>query len=149
MRASLVAVATATVLIAPSAVAAPARAAGGPCSAKARAPKFQKVIDVRPGGVRPASEKRAHEGLKGHWAKYTPSQYDGYYKPYGKENTRAFAEKATICVLYITSQGSVSMRKTGLKGLRKAVDKPKMNPQWGLRFDKRGKITLAYQVYHP
>jgi len=149
MRTPLMAIASAVVLAAPLA-AAPAQAAGNLCSVKVKAPKFQKVVDVRPGGVRPVSEKRPYGGLSGRWAKYTPSQYnDGYYKPYGKKHTRAFAKKATICVFYTTAQGSIGMRKTGLKGLRKAVEKPKMNPQWGLRFDKRGKITLAYQVYHP
>ncbi|MEO3783028.1 hypothetical protein ABGB12_06855 [Actinocorallia sp. B10E7] len=149
MRTPLIAMAAAA-LAAPLVVAAPAQAAGNICSVKAKAPKFQKVIDVRPGGVRPVSAKRPYGGLTGRWAKYTKSEYnDGYYKPYGKKQTRAFAKKATICVFSLDSQGMISMRKTGLKGLRAAVDKPKMNPQWGLRFDKRGKITLAYQVYHP
>ncbi|GAA0955638.1 hypothetical protein [Actinocorallia libanotica] len=143
--------AASAVLLAPLLVAAPAQAAAGNiCSVKVKAPKFQKVIDVRPGGVRSVSAKRPHGALTGRWAKYKKAEYnDGYYQPYGRKHTRAFAEKATICVFYTSAQGGISMRKTGLKGLRKAVDKPKMNPQWGLRFDKRGKITLAFQIYHP
>ncbi|WP_106398113.1 hypothetical protein [Actinocorallia populi] len=142
--------AASAVLLAPLVVSAPAEAAGTICSVKVKAPKFQKVIDVQPGGVRPVSAKRPYGALAGRWAKYKKAEYnDGYYKPYGKKRTRAFAKKATICVFHTDSQGRIAMRKTGLKGLRKAVDKPKMNPQWGLRFDGRGKITLAYQVYHP
>ncbi len=151
MKKTRIPLAAAAVLLAPLLVAAPAEAAAGTlCSVKVKAPKFQKVIDVRPGGVRPVSAKRPHGALTGHWAKFKKSEYnDGYYKPYGKKHTRSFAKNATICVFYTTSQGSLGMRKTNLKGLRKAVDKPWMNPQWGLRFNKRGKITLAFQIYHP
>lgn len=145
--------AVAAVLLAPLALpaaASPAAAAGSICSVKAKAPKFQKVIDLRPGGVLPASAKRPYGAVKGRWAKYAKSEYnDGYYKPYGKKRTRAFAKNATICVFYTDSVGAIRMRKTGLKGLKKAVDRPKMNPQWGLRFNSKGRITLAYQVYHP
>lgn len=149
MRTPLVSLAAAA-LLSPLALAAPAQAAPVTCSVNVLPPKFQKVVDVRPGGVRPVSKKRPYGGLTGRWTKYkTSEEGNGYYQPYGAKHTRSFAKNATICVLYTTAQGGVGMRKTGLTGLRKAVDKPKMNPQWGLRFNKQGKITLAFQIYQP
>lgn len=148
MRVSLTAAAAITALAAPLALAAPAQAA--PICSVNSAAKFKKVLDVQPGGVRAVSKKKPYGGLTGRWTKVVVPEYAAeYHKPYGKKHTYSFAKNAAICVLYTSPQGRVAMRKTDLKGLRKAVDKPKMNPQWGLRFNSKGKITVAYQIFHP
>ncbi|MDX6743333.1 hypothetical protein [Actinocorallia sp. A-T 12471] len=148
MRKILTVVASSVLLLAP--LAAPASAAGkGLCSTD-KMPSFKKVIDVRPGGVGKATKKRPYGSVTGRYAKLKKNEFnDGYYAPYGGKHTVAFAKKATICVLYSPKTGGVAMRKVGLPGLRKAVDKPKMNPQWGLRFNAKGRVTLAYQIYAP
>lgn len=39
------------------------------------------------------------------------------------------------------------MRETGLEGMRRAVNKDRLSREWGLRFNKKGKIVLAYQLW--
>ncbi|GAB2808208.1 hypothetical protein GCM10022221_01860 [Actinocorallia aurea] len=143
-----VAVASA-VALAPLAVTSPASAAGV-CTTD-KMPSFKKVIDVRPGGVGKVTRKHPYGALSG---RYTKRKYieevDMYvHVPTGKKKTVLFAKNAQICVLYTSDVGGVKMKRTGLKGLAKAVDHPAMNPQWGLRFNGKGRITVAYQIYMP
>ena len=149
MRASLISAAAGAALLTPLPAAAPARATG-PCPADARGLRFQKIIDMRHGRVLPSSARFPRGGMTGRLTRHVhPKVEEDYEQPYGKPRTYAFAEKATICVYRFGPGGTYSMGRSDLKGLRGAVAKPRMNPQWGLRLDERGKITLAYQIFHP
>ncbi|MCD0448479.1 hypothetical protein LO762_04610 [Actinocorallia sp. API 0066] len=150
MRTILAAVVALTVPLAVvPATAASATPERKPACSLAKQPKFQKIIDVKPGGVGKARKKHPYGSLTGRYTKLTKGEFgDGYYKPVGKKKTRGFAKKAVICLIVPTDSG-LAMRKVGLKSLRKAVDRPVMNPQWGLQWNTKGRITLAYQIYAP
>jgi hypothetical protein len=147
MRKTLVVALVAGALLVP-ATSAEATSSSKVCNVN-KAPKFQRVLDLYKGKVRLGTRKHPNGSITGRYAKYKKSKLnDGYYAPYGKKVTRYFAKKPVICVLFSGFAG-VDMRQVDLKGLRKEVQHPQMNPQWGLRFNKYGKITLAYQIYHP
>jgi hypothetical protein len=148
MRKTLVVALVAGALLVP-ATSADATSASKVCNIHKKAPKFQRVIDLYKGKVNLGTRKHPNGSITGRYAKFKKSETnDGYYAPYGKKLTRYFAKKPVICLLFSGFAG-VDMRQIDVKGLRKAVRHPQMNPQWGLRFNKAGKITRAYQVYHP
>jgi hypothetical protein len=147
------ALALAVLVAAPLAVAAPASAqapyGAKVCSLTGPVPRLQKVIDLRPGSVLPRSKKRPRGAVKGRWTKPVRDKYgEPSWKNYGPVRTKAFAKNATICALSIGKGGTeLRMRRTGLKGMRRAVNKDRLSREWGLRFDKKGKIVLAYQLW--
>ena len=147
MRKTLVVAMVAGALLVP-ATSADAAPSSKVCNIHKAPPKFQRVIDVYKGKVSLGTRKHPNGSITGRYAKYKKAKVnDGYYAPYGKKLTRYFAKKPVICLLFSGFAG-IDMRQTDVKGLRKAVLHPQMNQQWGLRFNKYGKITLAYQVYH-
>ncbi len=153
MRKTLVAVAAAFLLV-PLAVAGPAEARPSDkvCDQSDGAMRYDKRMEIRKGGVLSPAKKYRYGALKGRWVKSVGNHDDNdgvLWKPYGPQRTRVIARNATFCVLVFDKKtDGMVLRKTDFRGLRKAATGKPGADLWGLRFDDKGKVVKAIQLWN-
>ncbi|MEO3783029.1 hypothetical protein ABGB12_06860 [Actinocorallia sp. B10E7] len=148
MRKTL-AVLTAALLVPLASAPAEARPSDKVCGWSDAAMKYDKTMLVRKNGVLLPAKKHPNGAVKGRWTKTVGNRddNDGFlWKPYGPTRTRALAKNVTVC-LRVLVDDEMTLRKTGLKGFRKAVAGKPDAARWNLRFNKKGEVVKVIEAW--
>ncbi|MBO2454501.1 hypothetical protein J4573_45950 [Actinomadura barringtoniae] len=139
------------VLVAPAHADTTGSSAKAPAACSFGKPtKFSKVVELKRGSVHAGTKWHPNGSVTGRYEKWHKSQEgEGYYAPYGKAKTRYFAAKPVVCLIGHDKQGRLTLHKASRTQLRATVNKRYTWRDFGLVYNKQGRVTKLVQIYHP